>query len=125
MDIMNLLFSYKGRIRRMHFWLALVGIWIVEFIALMALGAMFHPTLVMGMPQYSGVGMIVMWVIYIAIVYVAGAVSVKRMHDTDRSGWWVLLPIFNIVVCGFFAGTAGPNKFGPDPKGGTAPAAAA
>jgi uncharacterized membrane protein YhaH (DUF805 family) len=124
MDIMNLLFSYKGRIRRMHFWLALVGLWIVEFVVGMVLGMVFHPTMVMGMPQFTGIGMIILWIVYIAVLYVGGAISVKRMHDTDRSGWWVLLPIFNIVVCGFFAGTAGPNKFGPDPKGGTAPAAA-
>ena len=47
MDIMNLLFSYKGRIRRMHFWLALVGLWIVEFVVGMVLGMVFHPTMVM------------------------------------------------------------------------------
>ncbi len=84
------------------------------------------------------------------------AVGVRRLHDTDRSGWWLLLPgvviivalvlvgllggfsgdftrlgigliaavvvaaISGIVLLVFFCldGTRGPNRFGPDPKGG-------
>ncbi|QVW26858.1 DUF805 domain-containing protein [Pseudomonas hormoni] len=44
------------------------------------------------------------------------AVGVRRMHDTDRSGWWLLLPIVNIV---FLAQDSqrGDNRFGPNPKG--------
>jgi uncharacterized membrane protein YhaH (DUF805 family) len=43
------------------------------------------------------------------------AVAVRRMHDTDHSGWWILLP----PVSFFFAladGTQGSNRFGTDPK---------
>lgn len=47
------------------------------------------------------------------------AVCVRRMHDNDKSGWWVLVPIYNLVVIWFMEGTKGPNRFGPDPKGGT------
>ncbi|MBK5512030.1 DUF805 domain-containing protein [Pseudomonas sp. TH15] len=44
------------------------------------------------------------------------AVGVRRMHDTDRSGWWLLLPIVNLV---FLAQDSqpGPNRFGPNRKG--------
>jgi uncharacterized membrane protein YhaH (DUF805 family) len=44
------------------------------------------------------------------------AVGVRRMHDTDRSGWWMLLPIVNLV---FLAQDSqpGPNRFGPNRKG--------
>ncbi len=50
------------------------------------------------------------------------AVTVRRLHDTDRRGWWILLgliPIIGIIVLIVFyctAGTPGPNRFGPDPK---------
>ena len=44
------------------------------------------------------------------------AVSIRRMHDQDRSGWWILCPIANVVFL-FLDGTPGPNRFGPDPKG--------
>jgi uncharacterized membrane protein YhaH (DUF805 family) len=42
------------------------------------------------------------------------AASARRLHDSDRSGWFMLIPIANIV---FFAteGTNGPNRFGEKP----------
>ena len=50
------------------------------------------------------------------------AVGIRRLHDTDRSGWWVLIalvPVLGaIVLLVFFVsnGTPGENQFGPDPK---------
>jgi len=51
------------------------------------------------------------------------AIGVRRLHDTDRSGWWWLIafiPLIGIIVlivfwC--FEGTRGSNRFGPDPLG--------
>jgi uncharacterized membrane protein YhaH (DUF805 family) len=49
-------------------------------------------------------------------------VAVRRLHDTNRSGWWLLIgliPIIGgIVLLVFFVleGTRGPNNHGPDPK---------
>jgi uncharacterized membrane protein YhaH (DUF805 family) len=52
------------------------------------------------------------------------AVTVRRMHDQDQSGWLTVLTwlpfvgwIF-VLVFGFIPGTAGGNRFGPDPRGG-------
>lgn len=50
-------------------------------------------------------------------------VGVRRLHDTDRSGWWLLLVL--VPVLGWIAllvfmctdGTPGPNSYGEDPKG--------
>ena len=55
------------------------------------------------------------------------AVGVRRLHDTDRSGWWLLgslVPLLNIVVLVFLCldGTRGPNRFGADPKQSLPPA---
>ena len=49
------------------------------------------------------------------------AVSVRRLHDTGRSGWWVIIALLPLVGLAFlyFAlkeGDAGPNRFGADPK---------
>lgn len=43
------------------------------------------------------------------------AVGVRRLHDTDRSGWWILLPIVNLI---FLAQDSqeGENRFGTNPK---------
>lgn len=49
------------------------------------------------------------------------AVGVRRLHDIDRSGWWVLLslvPVLGWIVLFVWActrGTPGANRFGPDP----------
>lgn len=51
------------------------------------------------------------------------AVAVRRLHDTDRSGWWVLItliPLIGAIVFIVFAclpGTPGDNRFGPNPLG--------
>ena len=49
------------------------------------------------------------------------AVSVRRLHDTDRSGWWLLLALVpfvgGLVLLVFYIleGSRGSNRFGPDP----------
>jgi uncharacterized membrane protein YhaH (DUF805 family) len=46
---------------------------------------------------------------------------VRRLHDIDRSGWWTLIPLVPVVgaivlfVFMCLRGTAGPNRFGPEP----------
>ena len=54
------------------------------------------------------------------------AVSVRRMHDIDKSGWWVLISIIPLVgwiiyiVWACQKGTGGANRFGADPLAGQA-----
>jgi uncharacterized membrane protein YhaH (DUF805 family) len=51
------------------------------------------------------------------------AVAVRRLHDIDRTGWWILLgfiPLIGTIILLIWhctRGTAGPNRFGPDPLG--------
>jgi len=47
------------------------------------------------------------------------AVSIRRLHDLDRTGWWILIlltviGIILIIVWFCMRGTVGPNRFGPD-----------
>ncbi|UBO75265.1 DUF805 domain-containing protein [Aeromonas rivuli] len=57
------------------------------------------------------------------------AVGVRRLHDTDRCGWWLLInliPVVGTLVFLYFMvceGEAGPNRFGEDPKAGLSAAA--
>ncbi|HEV3224893.1 MAG TPA: DUF805 domain-containing protein [Puia sp.] len=43
------------------------------------------------------------------------AVSVRRMHDVNKSGWFILIPVYNLILY-FTPGTEGSNEYGPDPK---------
>ena len=57
----------------------------------------------------------------LALLLPSLAVGVRRLHDTDRSGWWLLIaliPIIGWLVLIFFfvtPGTPGPNRYGPPP----------
>jgi uncharacterized membrane protein YhaH (DUF805 family) len=54
------------------------------------------------------------------------AVQIRRLHDIDRTGWWLLIafiPVIGWIVLLVWAcmrGTAGDNRFGPDPLGSEA-----
>jgi uncharacterized membrane protein YhaH (DUF805 family) len=65
--------------------------------------------------------------LYSLAVLIPGiAVSVRRLHDTDRRGWWVLIgliPIIGWIVLLIFMvqdGKPGENQYGPNPKAATA-----
>jgi uncharacterized membrane protein YhaH (DUF805 family) len=58
----------------------------------------------------------------LAVLIPSLAVSVRRLHDTGRSGWWILLgiiPLLGLVVLFFAAQDSQPgdNQYGPNPKG--------
>src|SRR3546814_10468370 len=67
----------------------------------------------------SGGLLTTLFVLAIIIPYLA--VAVRRLHDPDRSGWWMLLSLIpligSIILLMFFVmgGTRGPNRFVPDP----------
>jgi uncharacterized membrane protein YhaH (DUF805 family) len=55
-------------------------------------------------------------VIYSLAILIPGtAVSIRRMHDLGRSGWWILFPVVNLVFM-FFDSQPGDNEYGPNPK---------
>jgi uncharacterized membrane protein YhaH (DUF805 family) len=50
----------------------------------------------------------------LAVLVPSVAVAVRRMHDVNKSGWYILIPIYNLILA-CTGGTAGDNKYGPDP----------
>jgi uncharacterized membrane protein YhaH (DUF805 family) len=55
--------------------------------------------------------------IYRLVVFLPSiAVGVRRMHDVNKSGWYLLIPIYNLILA-FTPGTQGHNDYGHDPKG--------
>ena len=119
-------FDFSGRSRRKEYWmffLLYLACYIVAGILDVQLGfatttssSEFGDGTASASFNMQGgmISMIVMLVFLIPNI----AVAVRRMHDNDKSGWWVLVPIYNIIVIWFMEGTKGPNRFGPDPKGG-------
>jgi uncharacterized membrane protein YhaH (DUF805 family) len=119
MDWNHLYTNFDGRISRQPFWIGTLVLWAAS-IALSILAG-----IIVG--SASTAMMLIQLVIGLAFLVPSLAVAVKRFHDRDKSGWWVLIIfipligfIWYLVELGFLPGTPGPNRFGPDPLGSPA-----
>jgi uncharacterized membrane protein YhaH (DUF805 family) len=117
--------DFSGRSRRREYWSFVLLNFLMGFVVLFALGA----TYAAGMSESAMTSVLTpLFALYglaaLAFIIPGLAVTVRRLHDTDRSGWAILYAL--IPVIGFFLliafyvteGTRGPNRFGPDPKEG-------
>lgn len=120
----RLLFSFQGRLNRAKFWLVLIGMWVVMAIVLSVLimPVVMAPDPQAAMASMGAVSTIVLLVVYIFVFWIGLATQVKRWHDRNKSGWWVLIALvpfvgafWVLIECGFLKGTTGPNQYGPDP----------
>ena len=109
---------FSGRARRKEYWMFTLFNLIIAFV----LGFIDGIT---GMANEGGLG--VLSIIYSLAVLIPGlAVAVRRLHDTSRSGWWLLIsfvPLIGAIVLLVFLvqdSQQGENKHGPNPKAGTA-----
>lgn len=147
--------EFSGRSRRMEFWmwtLFVFLLWIAFFVVMVAVaGAALMTGGGVRSLMAMGGGIVIIgalaFLVWLALLIPSLAVGVRRLHDTERSGWWlgglVILDIVSAVLRGTGAGglativslvvllwaivlivfycldgTKGPNKYGPDPKGG-------
>ena len=106
---------FSGRSRRKEYWYFVLFSLVVS-LALSAVDALLGT-----FPSSANVGLL--GGIYgLAVLIPSIAVSVRRLHDIDRTGWWVLIslvPVIGSIVLLVFAvldGTPGQNRFGPNPK---------
>ena len=132
-DFGSLLFGFQGRINRAKYWIATVT-YISVTIALVGLGFFF---------RFDTIFFIIAAIIFVVLTVSGIAVGLKRLHDRDMSGWWLLvfyllppvldglgrtlgiplifslagsaISIWALVVLGFLRGTSGANQYGPDP----------
>jgi uncharacterized membrane protein YhaH (DUF805 family) len=51
----------------------------------------------------------------LAVLIPSIAVGIRRMHDVNKSGWYLLIPLYNLILA-LTDGTKGDNQYGPDPK---------
>jgi uncharacterized membrane protein YhaH (DUF805 family) len=132
--------EFSGRSRRMEYWMfTLLNVIVVTVLMFVSLGAggaagvlqadaAGDPTAGLA-ALFGGLGLLIL--LYALVVFLPSvAVTVRRLHDRDMSGWWYLGAIIGsaIPIAGFLVGiaflvllalpgTPGPNRFGPDPKG--------
>jgi uncharacterized membrane protein YhaH (DUF805 family) len=111
-------FTFRGRLRRRAFWARVISIYGVSF-GLYALLC----RLVLARSADEEVATLLVFLLLLTAVGLVIMQTVKRLHDTNLSGWWWWLLIVPWVGNAFgigiplVDGTSGPNRFGPDPKG--------
>jgi uncharacterized membrane protein YhaH (DUF805 family) len=113
LDVLKKYAVFEGRARRKEYWMFFL-INVIITIALAIVERVIGTRGVVGM-LYS-----------LAILIPCIAVSIRRLHDTDRSGWWLLIglvPLIGAIVLLVFVvqdSTPGSNRFGANPKAAAA-----
>ena len=123
------LMSFRGRARRKEYWDLMLGT--IIFVVIVSLSCM--PLVCSkdcSTTLENSVLAVVFGLLIVGVVFTL-PVSVRRLHDRNMSGWWMLwfwllglIPfvgffsgIVQFVIMGCLDGTPGPNRYGPDPKG--------
>jgi uncharacterized membrane protein YhaH (DUF805 family) len=120
--------DFSGRSRRKEYWMFVLFTTLVMLAggALIAMGGVFDLDPATGAPQFNAlawIGFAIIGIFGLASFIPTLAVVVRRLHDQDKSGWFILLQfipyvggiIIFVLMC--LDGTRGENRFGPDPKG--------
>jgi uncharacterized membrane protein YhaH (DUF805 family) len=101
--------NFQGRSRRSAFWFFILFNIIVSF--------------VLSLIDSVATGGLLSTLYALAVFLPSLALWVRRLHDTGKSGWWILLlliPVVGFIVLLIFAvqdSQPGENQFGPNPKG--------
>lgn len=112
--------DFQGRSRRSEYW------WFFLFQFLFSIvGQIVIGILAAAIPILGAVLGIVFLIALLALILPGIAVSIRRLHDLDKSGWWLLIgliPLAGLILLYWFCltGTDGDNRFGSDPKGNVA-----
>ena len=107
--------EFSGRAQRAEYW------YFILFYLLIYIGVTIIDRILGTYSSTAGVGLL-QTLFSLGVLIPSIAVGVRRLHDTDRSGWWVLIafvPLIGAIVLLIFTvqeGTAGDNQYGPNPK---------
>jgi len=106
-DVLKKYAELSGRARRKEYWM----FYLCNAIICFALGFIEGVTGINSGDEESLFAFIYTLAVFVPTI----AVGIRRMHDVNRSGWYIVLPIVNLILL-VTGGTKGANKYGPDPK---------
>lgn len=115
LEVLNKYAVFNGRARRKEYW------WFFVFNLFISIFLASIDFVTGTLNVEAGLGLLSG--IYSLAVLIPGiSVTVRRLHDTDHSGWWLLIsfiPIIGVIVLFIFMvqdSTPGDNQYGPNPK---------
>ena len=108
------LLSFQGRISRRTYWGFSLLSAVIYYAIMIGLAVVFEDE-----SPYILTGLLIL---NVSLIWISLALQIKRWHDLDKSGWWVLvgmIPLIGLIIvliqAGCFRGTDGPNQYGADP----------
>jgi uncharacterized membrane protein YhaH (DUF805 family) len=112
--------GFSGRARRSEYW------WFALFALLVSIVATAFDAAFGTLDGDTNAG-VIGGIVGLALLLPSIAVTIRRLHDTSRSGWWILLgfiPIVGAIILIVFycLDSSGDNEYGPSPAAGPAPA---
>lgn len=102
--------GFSGRARRSEYWYFTLFYAIVDGV-------------LTGLGQASSAFSVIAGIFALAVLLPSIAVSIRRLHDIGKSGWWILIsliPVIGAIILIVFAckdSEPGDNAYGPNPKG--------
>lgn len=102
--------DFNGRARRKEHWMYVLILNVIIIVAVIIASILTFISSTLGGIIFSIIGLLTLAVIVPSI-----AVGVRRMHDVGKSGWFILIPIYNLILS-ITEGDKGDNQYGPDPK---------
>lgn len=106
--------DFSGRSRRKEYWMAALFNLIISVVIVII-------DSVLGSQVGNGIG--ILYLLYVLVLLIPNlAITIRRLHDTGRSGWWMLIALIplvgSIILIVWLAteGTHGDNQYGSDPK---------
>ena len=141
MSMTQLLFSFHGFLNRKPYWTIVIATAVVFILLLLLALAMIREY---GL-EFLLVTIAILVILYVPLIWIGLALGAKRLHDRDKSAWWLLvfyaapgilstagnrmeevgfiilhiisfgISVWAFVELGCLRGTPGPNRYGPDP----------
>ena len=98
--------KFDSRVGRKHYW-HFVLIYMIIYIGLVVVASAVPALLIL------------VSIFALGMLLPSLGLGIRRMHDINKSGWWILAPLYNLwLLCQ--PGDKGPNQYGDDPLGGSA-----
>ncbi|MFL6823928.1 MAG: DUF805 domain-containing protein [Xanthobacteraceae bacterium] len=140
MSMTQLLFSFQGRLNRKPYWMTMIATMVIIIILLLFALILIREHRF----EFAGLTLALLVILYIPLIWINLAIGAKRLHDRDKSAWWLLLfyaapgilstasnqmedvgfiilhiisfaiSVWAFVELGCLRGTPGANRYGPD-----------
>src|SRR6266542_1441132 len=141
MPMTQLLFSFQGRLNRKPYLMTAIATMVIIIVLLLFALILIREHRF----EFAGLTLTLLVILYIPLIWIGLAIGAKRLHDRDKSAWWLLvfyaapgilstagnrmeevgfiilhiisfgISVWAFVELGCLRGTPGPNRYGPDP----------